>query len=236
MEQKEFRKFLLEQISLPREKWDKQFRDYAERKWSEKAVVREVPEFFEYEKRGKDLKRYLAGLDLTEEELKGKKILDLGCGDGNFIKECLDKKITEDVFGFDYRIKKEAVPSNYRGHLLYADFEKGPFPTRDFDLIISFAAVEAPSFSGEKKFPKKTLIFSLEALKEIGEIRIFPIRKSHPQSGLLGIEYSRRVWAEILKELESAKGIKWTITPIDIKSSGRNKDVWLEELLVIRKK
>ncbi|PIU42683.1 MAG: hypothetical protein COS98_01630 [Parcubacteria group bacterium CG07_land_8_20_14_0_80_35_11] len=236
MEKEEFRKFLAEQISLPREKWDKRFKDYIEEKWQEETKISgEIPKPFPHETKEKDLKRYLEKLDLTKGQLERKRILDLGCGDGNFVKECLDKKITEDVFGFDYRIEPEAVPSEYRGHLIRADFEE-EFPMKTFDLIVSFASLEAPSFIGEKKNPKKSLLFALEALKEDGEIRIFPVRKAPPQSGLLGVEYSKKIWQEILRELKDEKGIKWESRPINIRVAGKNKDVWLEELLIIKKK
>jgi len=236
MENKEFRNFLAEQVSLPREKWDERFKDYLEKKWQEETKKQGgVPKPFPHETKEKDLKRYLEKLDLSIEELKGKRILDLGCGDGNFVKECLDKKITEDAFGFDYRIEPEAVPSEYRGHLIRADFEE-EFPMKTFDLIEAFASLEAPSFIGEKKNPKKSLLFALEALKEDGEIRIFPVRKAPPQSGLLGVEYSKKIWQEILRELKDEKGIKWESRPINIRVAGKNKDVWLEELLIIKKK
>mgnify|MGYP001156268693 CR=1 FL=1 len=235
MEKEELRKFLAEQISLPRGKWDKRFQEYIERKWKEQIrVMREAPQPFPHELKEKDLKRYLEKLKLREENLKRKRILDLGCGEGNFIKECMDKKISEDVFGIDYRIEPEAVPSEYRGHLIRADFEE-EFPIKGFDLIVSYAGVEAPSYEKEKKYPKKTLLFVLNVLKENGEIRIFPIRKAPPQSGLLGIEHSRRKWEEILKDLEEERGIKWQIEPIDIRVSEKKKDVWLEELLIIKK-
>ena len=235
MEREELRRFLAEQISLPREKWDKRFKDYIETKWQEEVKkTGGIPKPFPHEAREKDLKRYLEKLDLTIEELEGKRILDLGCGDGNFVKECLDKKITEDIFGFDWRIEPEAVPSDYRGHLIRANFEE-EFPMKTFDLIVSFAGVEAPSYLGEEKNPKKTMLFALSALKENGEIRIFPVRKASPESGLLGVEYSRKKWQEVLEELEKEKGVKWELKPVDIKVAGVNKDVWLEELLIIKK-
>ena len=235
MEKSEFGKFLGKKISLPREKWSKQFLEYIKQKQREKVEREGISSpLFPYEQKKKDLKRYLEKLKLTEDDLRGKRILDLGCGEGNFVKECIDKKITNDIFGIDILIEPEAVQSEYRGHLIKADFEE-EFPIKGFDPIVSYAGVEAPSFKGEQKHPKRTLYFALKALKNNGEIRIFPIRRAPYQSGLLGIEYARNKWEEILKELERKIGIKWRIEPVDIEVSGKDKDVWLEELLIIRK-
>ena len=41
---------------------------------------------------------------------------------------------------------------------------------------------------------------------------------------------------EILKELSVKEKVEWELNPIDIKVAGKNKDVWLEEVLIIKKK
>jgi len=155
MEKEEFRKFLDEQISLPRNEWDERFRNCIEEQWRKETELEdETPKPFPHEIQKKDLKRYLEKLNLTKEELEGKRILDLGCSEGNFVKECIDNKITDDVFGLDILIKPEAVPSEYRGHLLKANFEE-EFPMKDFDYIVSYAGVEALPIYQKKNILKR---------------------------------------------------------------------------------
>ena len=92
-----FKKFLTEQISLPSEEWSEDFKKYVDEKYEKgkREILDRSPE----KQRKHDFERYLKGLDLNIEDLKDKKILDLGCGEeGSFVKECLNKKITKEGF------------------------------------------------------------------------------------------------------------------------------------------
>ncbi len=230
----QFKEFLAQQISLPRNEWSEKFRDYVEEKY--KKEKEEISEYSPKEQQELIFKRYLKGLGLSEEDLKNKRILDLGCGEqGDFIKECLDKHITQEAYGLDAKIVPELFEGKYKDHFFEGNFES-KFPIENFDYIISMGAVEAPSNEIDSRDPEKTLHEALKVLKEQGEIRIYPIRKAPPENKLKGVEFMRKKWMEILKELSVKEKVEWELNPIDIKVAGKNKDVWLEEVLIIKKK
>lgn len=227
-----FRKFLDQQISLPPEKWNEKFKEYVEEKYQESQE--EIPERTIEEEKNITFERYLKNLDISKEDLKDKRILDLGCGDGEFVKECLDRNISKEIYGLDSQINPEDFEEKYRKYFLKGDFQK-ELPMKNLDLIISLAAVEAPFDKLNINSPKTTIDLALKALKENGEIRIFPLRKTHLRSNLKGVEFSEKKWKEILKKLAAEKNIEYKICPIDIKAAGKNKDVWLEQVLIIKK-
>ena len=180
--------------------------------------------------------RYLAGLNLSVEQLKDKKILDLGCGEeGEFIKECIEQGITKEIYGLNSAIKSEEVDEKYKENLLFGDFE-AEFPIDDLDYVISVGAIDPSIEQGDARDPQKTILSALESLKDNGEIRIFPIRNAAPDSGLEGIIESRKKWTEILSDLSSRGLIDYELKPIQTKTSVNETDTWTEEVLVIRKK
>lgn len=226
----EFEKFI-PQIRLPEEKWSEEFRRYIRKKSTEKKT--EISEHSLEEKQRLTFERYLKGLGLKLEDLRGKSILDLGCGEGSFVKECLDKGITNKIYGLDLRINPKIFGKKYENHFFQGNFEQ-EFPVGNLDLIISLAGVEAPTNEEDKRNIERALRQALNAIKKDGEIRIYPLRKAPPGSGLKGIEFARRKWEEVLEILSSE--IDYKLIPIDIKVSGKKPDVWLEEVLIIRRK
>lgn len=114
------------------------------------------------------------------------------------------------------------------------DFQK-ELLIKNLDIIISLGAINAPFDESNIRNPKRTIDLALKALKENGEIRIFPLRKAHYNSDFKGIEFSEKKWKETLGELVVERNIEYKICPIDIRVAGKNKDVWLEELLIIKK-
>lgn len=180
--------------------------------------------------------RYLTGLDLSVEQLKDKKILDLGCGEeGEFVKKCIDDKITREIYGLDSTLNLGNIEEKYKENFLKGNFE-GEFPIKDFDYIISMGAIEPALEETEKQDPQKTILSAIEALKDNGEIRIFPIRNASPDSGLKGIEESRKKWMEILENLSSQELIDYELKPMRTRISGNKPDTWTEEALIIKKK
>jgi SAM-dependent methyltransferase len=185
--------------------------------------------------REETLQRYLAGLDLSAEQLRDKRILDLGCGEeGEFVKKLIDEGITKEIYGLDSAIKPEDVDENYRENILQGDFE-AEFPVKDLDYVISVGAIDPSIEEEDIRDPQKTILSALESLKDGGEIRIFPIRNAASDSGLEGIIESRKKWLEILDSLLSQGSIEYEIKPIQTKESVNKTDKWIEEVLIIRK-
>ncbi|MDP2934600.1 MAG: class I SAM-dependent methyltransferase [bacterium] len=180
--------------------------------------------------------RYLVGLDLGIEQLKDKKILDLGCGEGGeFIKECINRGITQEIYGMDSAIKTDNVDEKYKKNILQGDFE-AEFPINDLDYVISVGAID-PSFEiGDKRDPQKTILSSLKSLKDDGEMRIFPIRNAAPESGLEGIIELRKKWLEIMNKISLQELVGYELKPIQTRVSVNKSDSWTEEVLIIRKR
>jgi len=222
-----FREFLAEQISLPEKSWSQEFKDYVGKKYQEGKEP--IPERSPEKEQHLTFERYLKGLDLKEEDLKNKRILDLGCGEkGEFVRECLKRRLTAEAFGLDLKVRPKE-------RFIQGDFEK-KIPLGNLDYIISFGGIEAPASVEDVCDPKKTLENALNSLKQDGEIRIYPLRKAPPESELKGIEFSRKKWQEILEGLSLKGKIEYELRPIDIRVSGKKPDVWLEEILIIKKK
>ncbi len=226
----EFREFLSEQVLLPKKEWGNEFKRYVE----EKAAGSKLENYKSTKEEEQELtfKRYLKGLDLDMEKLRNKKILDIGCGeDGEFVKECIDSGITNTIHGFDMRIEPEKL-TKYSEH-----FQKGlmqeDIPIKNMDYVLSAGAM---SLVREKKGIKQVLLKVIDTLNETGELRIWPLGKASQESDLEGIKEARENWVEVLNNLSSEIGIEYEFKPIDIVVSGKNEDVWLEEVLIIRKK
>ena len=222
-EEEKFREFLAQQISRPEGEWSEEFRNYIKKKDREKTDCEKTAEILERsieEEQQLTFERYLKGLDLREEDLRRKRILDLGCGKGEFVKECLERKLTSKAYGLDLKVE----PSD---HFIQGNFEdKASFskiPQEEFDYIVSFGAIEAPASEEEEGVfnPRATLKNALGVLKENGEIRIYPIRRAPPESGLKGIEFARKKWMETLETLFKEENIKYELKPIDIGVDGK---------------
>ena len=126
----EFRRFLAEQILLPENKWDKRFKQYVQQK--ENDLLQEIPKRNFEEEQEWDFQRYLKSLDLKKQDLINKKILDLGCGEGEFVKYCLGHGISEDVYGLDVQLEVEEINPGFRKYFLKGNFEE-ELPIKELD-------------------------------------------------------------------------------------------------------
>lgn len=241
----EFQQFLAEQVFLPKEKQDEKFKNYVEKKykfWQEN--IRYAKECSATEIKERSFKIYLKYLDISENELKDKKILDLGCGkEGNFVKDCLEKGITPNIYGLDRKIEPDKFNKDIKQHFFRGDYSK-KIPDGDYDYIISVDTPLGPSLSDrfeEKDVDcKKTISLALKSLKEDGEFRISHMGETGMEGGRTSILMKK--WQNILKSLAKEKKIEYQFQPVDIAvsgthtASGIHKSVLLEEVLIIKKK
>lgn len=232
-ESQEFCDWTTEQSLAPADKWSGDFRDYVELKYKESLEKEEDESREEIMK--KSWERYLNGLDLSEGDLKDKKILDLGCGEGEFVRGCLDKGISQEVYGLDLKAEEEAKDLEKEGHLFEGDFEK-ELPIKNLDYVLSVGAVSVGIEKETAKGKEQTLRRALDAINKNGQIRIFPIGKVGEHSQLEGIKDSEEVLREILEKINKDYDIEYKLRPRDIRVSGVNKDVWLEQVLIIEYK
>ena len=239
---KSFKKFLLEQISLPKDEWNDEFKEYVEEKKEEARALEndESPELSFEENQVKVFDDYLRDLNIEDnpEYFRDKNVVDLGCGEGEFVLECLKRGEAKSIYGLDLNIKKELSSGEFKDNFIEADFTK-EFPFKNADCIISDGGISTLTLekNGEESL-EKLLRNSLDILTENGEIRIVPVHKySHSEIELAGLDSSIDKLSKVLEKLSQENLIDFKFEPIDIQVSGKDyKDVWLWETLIIKKK
>jgi len=233
--------FLQEQVRLPKEQWNEKFGKLIEEKTREnqqaqKGVeeeeVIESPEVL----RERTFKRYIEGLGLSEESLKGKTVLDLGSGEGEFVKSLIEKDITPKAYGIDAELDESATEDRFKKHLIRGNFEED-LPVQNVDYVVSVGAVSNGIWGGEEAMNIRRIVGkSLASLKEDGEMRIYPIQEAAQATPLKGLQASQEKWKELLAEISETQNVECNIEPRNIKVSGEDNDVILESVLVIRRK
>lgn len=220
---KDRRAFLAEQITLPSSEWSEEFKTLIEEKKREVQIEEDIsPE----EERQRIYERYLHDLDLQEEDLRGKRVVDLGCGESaTFVHGLVEKGITQEAYGFDRDVENMA-------HTMRHDYTK-KFPVEDIDIAISEGSLTSIMYT-KPDVVEKVINNALDALKENGEIRVYPVFKASPDNDdVPGIHQAEADWEKLLRSL---KNIEYEFRPIDIEMSGGHKnDIFLAEMLVIRK-
>lgn len=229
----EFHDWVTGQALAPADKWSEDFRNYVELKHKE-SLEKEEDESRE-EVMQESWERYLNGLDFSEGDLKDKRILDLGCGEGEFVKGCLNKGISQEVYGLDLKAEGASRDLKEQGHFFTGNFEK-ELPLKNLDYVLSVGAVSVGIKKETAKGRERTLRRALDAINQDGQIRIFPIGKVGGHSQLEGIKDSEEVLKEILEKIKKDYDIEYKLRPRDIRVSGVNKDVWLEQVLIIEYK
>ncbi len=235
------RDFLEVQVRLPRDQWNENFRQLVEKKIREnqqiqsgieKSIRDESPEFL----RERTFQRYMEGLGLSEESLRGKKVLDLGCGEGEFVKYLIEKGITSEAYGIDINLDENAIEDKFKKHLRRGNFEED-LPVQNVDYIVSVGAVSNGVWAGEEVMDiRKIVEKSLASLKNDGEIRIYPLQESAEATPLAGLQASQKKWEELLKEISETQNVECKIEPRNIKVSGKENSIILESVLIIRRK
>lgn len=229
-----FKEWLNKEMKQNPENWGQDFREYVEIKTKEGKGRKDSHKSNEEEKKEKTFERYLGGLNLTEQEIQGKSILDIGCKDGEFVVSCMEKGITQKVYGMDRKLEEGALDEKYRDHFFSQDFTK-EFPVKNLDYIVSAGAVSLYLNEFNKSKVEKTIAKAIEAINGKGEIRIWPIKKALRGRELEGIKEQERIVDEIMKKFEAELNIAWKLEATDIRVSGIDKDVWAEQVLIIKK-
>jgi len=229
--------FLQEQVHLSKDQWNEKFRQLIEEKIQENQQeeteeAEESPEIL----RERTFKRYTEGLGLNENSLRDKKVLDIGSGEGEFVKSLIEKGIASEAYGVDAELDEAAVEDKFKGHFVRGNFEED-LPVQNVDYVVSVGAVSNGIWSGEEAMNIRRIVEkSLASLKEDGEIRIYPIQEAAKATPLEGLQASQEKWNKLLAEISETQKVECKIEPMNIKVSGKNNDVILESVLVIRRK
>ena len=239
--------FLREQIRLPEEEWDMEFRILVDKmikesiKWNdlrlkirnrEEAKDEESPEA----KHEQTFRRYLKELGLNEDELRGKRIMDLGFGDGGLVKHLIAKGIAPESYGVDTH-PIERTGEGFDGHLFQQSSEED-FPVQNLDYILAIRSVwhDESDKDGYVMNVENILEKSLFALKEGGEMRIYPIEENAKRNSDKGFaEDQQKRWDAVLLAMSKKYRLKYYVEPRNIFVNPSNRDVTLQSVLIIRK-
>lgn len=239
---------LFQEIDLPQEERSSVFREYLKDRFG--AYQNEEDQ---NEREGEfAVRRYFNHFHLREDDLRDKAILDVGCGDGDFIQYCLDQGIAPEAYGFDLRLNPK-TGKDTGGHLVWGDFTKDlPFQDKKFDFILSHLSFEGFVLHESREEVQRVIESLIALLKEEGELRVFPIYKVPPEGvseetkkkspdvaeRILKAKQFRENWERVLAALQEKGLINYTIQPYDIRGLRKGEksiDFWLEELLIISK-
>ncbi|MEJ0001829.1 MAG: class I SAM-dependent methyltransferase [bacterium] len=158
--------------------------------------------------------------------MKNKKVLDLGYGEGEFVKGLIEKGTTQEAYGVDEGSREVEADNAAEGHFFQGDFEK-PLPVHDVDYVVSVGAVSL-GISGTEKIMNIEAILenALAALKEKGEIRIYPIQEPAIANFYAHLDESRKTWEETVHEFAKSHGAEYSFVPRDILVTGYKNDVF----------
>jgi len=248
--------FLQQQIRLSENKWSPEFRKLIEEKTQEaiqknhkfrKLIASQKEDVHIDPFTAEDsYKEYKNDLGLNENDLKGKRILDLGFGAGGFVKYLLLKKITSEAYGVDIDASEIFGEDVFKDHFFQGDFQE-KLPVQNLDYIVSRQAIghEWQYEDGHKFSSVSLLENSLAALKIGGEIKIpfgeeFAFSTPNAQVDEWNMESKRR-WDESLIEICNTHNISYKIEPtgivvyLSLDDDKSDKSITLKKILIVRK-
>ncbi|MFN4181267.1 MAG: class I SAM-dependent methyltransferase [Candidatus Paceibacteria bacterium] len=245
-QKEESKLFLAEEINKPRSQWSANFKKFIKESKEDslhrKASILnkeagEIDKISEVEQK-QVFSRYLAELGLSERDIKDKRIMDLGFGNGEFIKYLLSQGITSSAYGIDSHPGVEVIEDRFKENLFEQSSEVD-LPVKDLDYVLAIRFVW-PNWEWADLPPmdiKKVLENSLKSLKVGGEIRIYPIEESAEGNNDKNFtEEQWRVWASVLEELSKKYSFEQRIEPRNIFVNTENDDVTLQSVLVLLKR
>jgi len=127
----------------------------------------------------------------------------------------------------DERYRKNFFAQNY-GEAL---------PVRNADYVISMASVTNMDWDGEEwKDVVNVLQNSLAALKENGEIRLWPIQEAAEATPVEGEDTTNQAWRGKLDAFALENHIQWELRPTGVIVTGNdNNQIYLNSVLILRR-
>lgn len=135
----------------------------------ENASENQLPAEMSHESPEQTLSRYLNTLQLTQEDLRGKQIMDLGCGDGNFAVGVYDAQIQANVVSLDSFRKPTSNPEFVSRNLKFIlDDATGNEDVVDgitymkegsFDLVVSVSALPVTAHMNKVEIENATISY-----------------------------------------------------------------------------
>src|SRR3989344_5873106 len=228
-------RFLQDQFNLPKEQWDEKFRQMIQEKAEENQRAIEETE------------RELAGevLETSQEKIKESPEVirertferytnGLGLDGGEFIEHLIKENVTQEAYGLDANPDKLPIKEDLKNHIFEGNFQK-ELPIKNLDYVVSLGTVSNAIWGGEEVQDIEGIIKnSLAALKEGGEMRIYPIQEATENSDLEGTKESHKKWIHLLEKISKTEGVEYSINPRTVKVVGKNNDIILESVLVIK--
>lgn len=240
--------FLQEQFRLPELDWDERFRELVRiliqenqqaildtHKSLEKGVGDLAPEDKQEspEKLRQELyAHYLSSLNIKEDDLKDKSILDLGCGfAGFFVQYLIEHKITDKVLGVDLNLQEQTVEERFRKHLVKGDLTQD-LPMENVDYIFSVGAISmVGDFENKGQIVKKWI----DNLKSGGEIRIYPIPEPSDKFPWESVIQDWQEWKTFIEETNLQSDVECSLEPKGIRIMGKDNEMVLDHVLIIKR-
>jgi len=187
--------------------------------------------------------RYAKDFDLQEEDIKDKRILDIGCGEGKFLLYCLEKGLTDDIYGIERNqegIDKsddwvnrdfKALREEYRDHFLNGDFVKDDISIDKLDHALARASLSLFSSEKEGEDIYKLVNKVEKCLKAGGDLRICPVFKDD-RTDL----YEK--WQELARKVSMDTGMTYYFDNIEVRFPENypdNERVSLRQSLTFKK-
>ena len=164
--------------------------------------------------------KYLNGFRLTADDLRGKRVVDIGCGDeALFVRRALDQGL--DVIGVDPNLDPSL---RKEGRLIRAKL--GDLPVLDIDLALSYAVIGTHAGAD----PRSSLPALMDRLSDNGEIRLYPYPRSET---LKGIQQSQKDIDEGVAAL--GENVEVRVEDVDTVRLPNN-ETYVNSVLIIRKR
>lgn len=252
------------QLDIPISEWSDDFKELIKNiKESKVAEDRDYKKETSLEEKLKnEYEKYLQDFGLEEGDIENKRIMDIGCGDAEFILYVLENGLSEEVFGIDrdkenrldyfnyeeddpINIKQAELLEKYDKKIYNTNYYESDLPQDDLDYILARASLYG---NNEKAINNIIDLIkrSTNYLKPGGEFKIFPIDKEaitqsnqRDDSNEYFLDFYR--WKKIAEKVSTETGIDYSFTPtgigflIDELRNYKEDGVYLRNALTFKK-